>query len=138
MSASTNQSRASDAYNPVALTVKRPRSRTPRSLSVTDGFKSFVLAQLEELGDVTARSMFGGVGLYHRGIFFGLIARDTLYLKVGDANRADYDRAKAKPFQPYQDRPGTMKYYSVPLDVLESAADLAVWARKAIAIAEAG
>ena len=105
-------------------------------MSVTDGFKSFVLAQLEELGDVTARSMFGGVGLYHRGIFFGLIARDTLYLKVGDANRADYDRAKAKPFQPYPDRPGTMKYYAVPLDVLESAVELAVWARKAIAVAE--
>jgi DNA transformation protein len=118
------------------LTIRRSRSRTPRSLSVTDGFKSFVLAQLEELGDVTARSMFGGVGLYHRGTFFGLIARDTLYLKVGDANRADYDRAKAKPFQPYPDRPGTMKYYSVPLDVLENAAELAVWARKAIAIAE--
>jgi DNA transformation protein len=116
--------------------MKRPRPRTPRSLSVTDGFRSFVLAQLEELGDVTARSMFGGVGLYHRGIFFGLIARDTLYLKVGDANRADYDRAKAKPFQPYLDRPGTMKYYSVPLDVLESAVELAAWARKAIAIAE--
>jgi TfoX/Sxy family transcriptional regulator of competence genes len=29
-----------------------------------------------------------------------------------------------------------MKYYSVPLDVLENAAELAVWARKAIAIAE--
>ena len=118
--------------------LKRSTSRSPQSLSVTDGFKSFVLAQLEELGDVTARSMFGGVGLYHRGIFFGLIARDTLYLKVGDANRADYDRAKAKPFQPYLDRPGTMKYYSVPLDVLESSVELALWARKAIAIAEAG
>jgi len=105
-------------------------------LSVTDGFKSFVLAQLEELGDVTARSMFGGVGLYHRGVFFALIARDTLYLKVGDANRADYARVKAKPFQPYPDRAATMKYYAVPVGVLESAAELAVWARKAIAVAE--
>jgi DNA transformation protein len=119
------------------LAAKRRTPRTPRSLSVTDSFRSFVLAQLEELGDVTARSMFGGVGLYHRGVFFGIIARDTVYLKVGDANRADYNRVKAKPFQPYPGRPGTMKYYAVPIGVLESAAELAVWARKAIATADA-
>src|SRR5690348_10910197 len=89
---STNRWPVSDAYNRVALTAKRSRPRTLRSLSSSDSFTSFVLAQLEEVGDITARSMFGGVGLYHRGVFFALIARDTLYLKVGDANRADYDR----------------------------------------------
>jgi DNA transformation protein len=107
------------------------------SLSVSPAFRSFVLDQLEELGDVTPRSMFGGVGLYHRGIFFGIIARDRLYLRVGDANRADYVRAKAEPFKPYPDRGGTMKYYAVPVDILESALDLAAWARKAIAVANA-
>ena len=69
-------------------TNKPPQRRTSRSLKVSDTFKAFVLDQLEELGDVTPKSMFGGVGLYHRGVFFGIIARDTLYLKVGDANRA--------------------------------------------------
>ena len=94
--------------------------------------------QLEDLGDVTPRAMFGGVGLYHRGIFFGLIARDTLFLKVDDENRGDYDRAGMKPFKPYPNRSGTMKYYAVPVDVLESPMDLAAWARKAIAAAERG
>jgi DNA transformation protein and related proteins len=110
----------------------RPKPRTPRSLAVTDGFRSFVLDQLEELGDVTARAMFGGVGLYRSGVFFGLIARDTLYLKVDDGNRGDYLRAGMKPFTPYPDRPGTMKYYAVPIEVVESAPELAAWARKAI------
>jgi DNA transformation protein and related proteins len=121
----------------VALAAARRKSRTPRSLSVTDSFRTFVLAQLEELGEVAARSMFGGVGLYHRGVFFGIIARDTVYLKVGAGNRADYERVNATPFQPYPDRPGTMKYYAVPVGVLESAEELAAWARKAIAIAGA-
>jgi len=119
-------------------TKKRPKRRPLRSLRVSDAFKAFVLDQLAEVGDVTPKSMFGGVGLYHRGVFFGIIARDTLYLKVGDANRADYDRAKTKPFKPYPDRQGTMKYHAVPLDVLESALELAAWARKAIAVANAG
>ena len=44
----------------------KARGANPRSLKVSDGFKSFVLDQLEELGDVMPKSMFGGVGLYRR------------------------------------------------------------------------
>ena len=107
-----------------------------RSLKVSDGFRSFVLDQLEELGNVTPRSMFGGVGLYHAGVFFGLLARDTLYLKVDASTLSDYERAGMKPFKPYPGRQtGTMRYYSVPLEILESPIDLAAWARKAIAVA---
>jgi DNA transformation protein len=119
--------------------IRRPaRAARPsrfRSLTVSAAFKSFVLDQLGELGDVTPRSMFGGVGLYHRGVFFGILARVTLYLKVGDSNRADYKRARMKAFRPYPNRSGTMKYYAVPLEILESPTDLALWAGKAIAVA---
>jgi len=77
-------------------------------------------------------------GLASGGVFFGIIARDTLYLKVGDSNRADYTRAGMKAFTPYADRSGSMKYYAVPLEILESPIDLAVWAGKAIAVASGG
>jgi len=110
-------------------------AKNPRSLSVSDGFKSFVLDQLDGLGDVTPRSMFGGVGLYCGGLFFGILARDKLFLKVGEANRADYDAHGMKAFQPYPGRSGTMKYYEVPLEILESPIDLVAWARKAIVVA---
>lgn len=79
--------------------------------------------------------MFGGVGLYHEGVFFGILARDRMYLKVDANSRADYTRAGMKPFKPYAGRGGTMKYYEVPLAVLESPIELATWARKAIAAA---
>jgi DNA transformation protein len=110
--------------------------RSPRSLAVSESYKQFVLDQLEELGDVTARAMFGGVGLYRRGVFFGIIARDALYLKVDDSTRREYARLGMKPFKPYPDRSGTMQYYEVPLAIVESSAELARWARKAIAVAE--
>ena len=109
--------------------------RRPGSLAVSDVFKTFVLDQFEDLGDVVPRSMFGGIGLYRRGIFFGIIARDMLYLKVDDSNRSDYTQEGMTPFQPYPDRPGTMQYYAVPAEVLESAVELTRWARKSIAIA---
>jgi DNA transformation protein len=107
-------------------------------MRVSDGFRSFVVDQLDGLGEVTARSMFGGVGLYSAGSFFGIIAADVLYLKVDDATRADYERAGSKPFRPYAHRAGTMQYWSVPIEVLESAHELAVWARKAVAVAGTG
>lgn len=105
-----------------------------RSLRVSAGFKAFVLDQLADVG-VAGRAMFGGVGLYHDDLFFGIIARDVLYLKVDDVNRPDYEAAGAAPFRPYPDRAGTMEYFAVPVEILESATDLARWAAKAIAVA---
>lgn len=87
---------------------------------------------------MSPKSMFGGVGLYCEGVFFGIIARDALFLKVDAGNRADYEAAGMKPFRPYPGRGGTMKYYQVPLEVLESAPELAAWARKSIAASQRG
>jgi DNA transformation protein len=103
-------------------------------MTVSNSFKRFVLDQLDGLGDVTARSMFGGVGLYCGGVFFGIIAADVLYLKVDERNRREYETTGMRPFKPYPDRAGTMKYYEVPLGVLESNSDLLKWARTAVQV----
>ena len=124
-------------YGPMGVRRAKPQPRKRRNpLAVTDAFRSFVLDQLDELGHVVARSMFGGVGLYSRGVFFGIIAGDVLYLKVDETNRSDYVDAGMDPFRPYPRRPSTMQYYAVPADVLESSIDLISWARKSIAVAE--
>jgi len=117
---------------------KRSTRRLDPPLTVTAAFKTFVLDQLDELGEVTPRAMFGGVGLYYRDVFFGIIARDVLYMKVDDTNQAAYERAGMRPFMPYPDRDetATSKYYAVPTAILESASDLASWARQSVAAAE--
>lgn len=115
---------------------RRPPAGSSRSLANTGGFRDFVLDQLADLGRVTARSMFGGVGLYCDDLFFGIVARDRLYLKVDAGNRAEYERAGMGPFKPYPDRPGTMQYYEVPVHVLEAAPELVSWARRSVAAAE--
>ncbi|MEQ6340575.1 MAG: TfoX/Sxy family protein [Gammaproteobacteria bacterium] len=100
-------------------------------MPVSDQCRDYVLEQLRCAGQVTARKMFGGVGLYLKGMFFALIASDTLYF-----NRPDYEAAGMGPFQPFADRPGyTMQYYEVPVDVLEDIAELRVWANKALSVA---
>jgi len=113
----------------------KKRSRL-RSMRVSTGFRSFVLDQLASVGDVTPKEMFGGIGLYSGGVFFGILASDVLYLKVDETNRTDFERAGSKPFTPYADRMGTMQYWSVPIGILESAPELAAWTLKAIAVAE--
>lgn len=117
---------------------KKARSRRLRSLKVTDAFRTFVLDQLDGLDDVVPRAMFGGVGLYCRGVFFGILASDVLYLKVDDTNRRDYEHAGMTAFTPFPDRPGSMSYFSVPLDVLENASELTEWARKSVKVAGRG
>lgn len=105
-------------------------------MSVSAAFQRYILEQLAELGGVTARSMFGGVGLYHEALFFALLDDDTLYMKVGEINRADYAARGMKPFCPFPDKPAyEMGYYEVPADVLEDPAELAAWARKSCDVA---
>ena len=121
------------------MTKKKARGRRPagrwQSLAVSDGFTSFVVDQLDALGHVTPKSMFGGVGLYSGGVFFGILARDKLFLKVGPSNRADYEAHGMKAFRPFPGRTGSMNYFEVPLEILESPIDLVAWARKSIAVA---
>ena len=111
-----------------------PRGRlTP--LRVTDGFRAFALEQLAGITAVRARAMFGGVGIYAGDVFFGILARDALYLKVDDTTRSQYEAAGMTAFKPYADRPTSMSYYQVPVHVLEDADELATWAREAVRIA---
>jgi DNA transformation protein len=102
-------------------------------MAVSDSYKVYVLEQLQVIGPIVAKTMFGGVGLYLDAVFFGLIADDSLYLKVDDSNRGDFEQAGARPFQPYGENSYSMQYYEVPADVLEDRALLTEWAKKAVA-----
>ena len=107
-------------------------------MAVNQDFLKYVLEQLAGLGQVIARPMFGGVGLYHGGQIFGLIFGDTLYFKVDDSNRPDFEARGMGRFRPYADRPQlSMTYYEVPADALEDADECVVWGRKSAAIAAA-
>jgi DNA transformation protein len=108
------------------------QDRIAAPMGVSDGFLDFLLDQLAGLGDVSARRMFGGVGLYAGDVFFGLVAQDALYLKADDKNRGRHEAEGMGPFKPYADRPETMQYYGVPVHVLEDADVLVEWAREAI------
>jgi DNA transformation protein len=102
-------------------------------MSESASFVEFVLEQLAGLGAVTGKRMFGGVGLYCGGQFFGLIADGALYLRVDEHNRGDYLARGMPPFRPYRDRPEvSMSYYQAPVDVIEDPEGLVEWSRAAV------
>ena len=105
-------------------------------MAVTDEFRDYALEQLAAAGNVIARRMFGGVGLYLDSLFFGLISDDTLYFRTDDTNRPSYENAGSRQFRPFPDRPShVMAYWEVPAEVLEDAEQLRLWTRQALAAA---
>lgn len=101
-------------------------------MAVSPEFLEFLKDQLSPFGPVRARRMFGGAGLFRDNLMFGLIAEDTLYFKIDERNRPDYEAAGMAPFT-YEGKGKKMQmsYYEIPPEVLEDPADLSVWARKA-------
>lgn len=117
---------------------RTPAARgTFQSMKVSPGVQTFVLDQLAGVPGLRARAMFGGLGLYAGELFFGILASDVLYFKVDDRTRLDYEAVGSTPFKPYADRPMTMAYYKVPVDVLEDARQLKAWAARAVKVASA-
>lgn len=105
-------------------------------MSVSPSFRTFVLDQLARgVRGVRGRNMFGGVGIYAGEFFFALIADDTLYFKVDQSNRPDFEARGMGPFRPYGADEEAMHYYSVPDDLLEDPEALGVWAERAILVA---
>ncbi len=104
-------------------------------MRVTKGFRAFVLEQLAGVESVRARAMFGGVGLYAGDLFFGILAADTLYLKVDDSNRGQFEAAGMTAFKPYAGKAMTMPYYQVPARVIEDDDELAAWAGASVRVA---
>jgi len=103
-------------------------------MAISPGYRDFVVEQLEHITSITSKSMFGGVGLYADGFFFALIAEDRLYFKVDYSNRPDFETADMEAFSPYGDG-RTMRYYEVPIGVLEDVDKLKTWAEKAVEVA---
>lgn len=96
-----------------------------------DSFKDFVLDQLGQDHELICRPMFGGYGLYHRALFFGIIHKGRFYLKTSGHTRAAYASRGMQPFRP-NGRQLLKHYFEVPIDILEDAEALRLWARLAV------
>jgi DNA transformation protein len=85
------------------------------------------------LGPVEIRRMFGGKGIYHKGVIIAVELRGELMLK-GDAELApELEAAGAKQWTYTHKRHGkpvSMPYWTVPDGAVDDPDEMAVWARK--------
>ena len=105
-------------------------------MPVSASYKTFVLDQLSAVAPVSARAMFGGVGIYAEGLFFALMDDDRVYFKVDDATRPRFLEAGMGAFDPFKNGDQVMNgYYELPGEVLEDEELLRPWMREALTVA---
>lgn len=97
-------------------------------------FTDYLQEVFSEFGAVTARKMFGGHGIFHDGLMIGLVAQDTLYLKVDADTKPQFEALGLEQFMyPQGDKMVGMSYYLAPEEALDDPAEMRNWAQLAYA-----
>jgi DNA transformation protein len=101
-------------------------------------FTEFVQDLFAPLGGISARRMFGGAGLYCRGVMFGLVYDDAIYLKADAESSQDFLARGCGPFT-YEGKgkPVRTSYWQMPAGLVDDQEEAVLWAKRALAIAKA-
>jgi DNA transformation protein len=103
------------------------------------GFTDHLHEVFGAFGPIELRRMFGGHGVWHQGLMIGLVFGDTLYIKVDDHTRGQFEAQGLGPFEySRQGKTVVLSYYRAPEEMLESPAEAVAWARLAYAAALRG
>ncbi len=104
-------------------------------MAVTDEQIAFVKDLFADIGPVTTRKMFGGLGIYAHGTIFAVLLSDgTLKLKGIGEMAAAFQNAGWAPWT-YTRKDGaasSMPYLTVPDALLDDPDDVCGWARRAL------
>ena len=100
----------------------------------SDSFAEFLREQLEPLGRITLRRMFGKTGVFCDGVMFGVVTDNMLYLRVDDDNREAFEEARSSPPLNYakQGRSIDLWFWRTPDRLLDEPDELVTWARVAL------
>lgn len=96
-------------------------------------FVSFLHEVFESFGTIRSRKMFGGHGIYHQDLMFGLVADDELYLKTDEDNLAEFEQRGLEPFQ-FESKDGKvmqMSYLKAPEEIYDDPDAARHWANLA-------
>lgn len=96
-------------------------------MAVAEADIAFALDLLSDIGDLTARKMFGGMCLYHQSVVFALLSSDgTLYLKAKGEIATEL-AATGEQFH-------NMPYWSLPMSALDDPQEACTLARRTLAM----
>ncbi len=92
-------------------------------------FVDYLHEVFETFGPIRSRKMFGGYGIYHNDLMFGLVAADQLYLKTDSINVALFDERGLEPFEfVAKNKVSKMSYYLAPEEIYDDPDEAQFWA----------
>ena len=94
----------------------------------SDSFAEFLHEQL---------ALLGKTGVFCDRVMFGMVADNTLYVRVDDDNRAVFEEARSFPPLNYEKKGATidLSFWRVPERLFDEPDELVTWARAALAAA---
>ena len=92
-------------------------------------FVDYLHEVFEQSGSIRTRKMFGGHGVYHNDLMFGLVADDELYLKTDQQSAMTFQERGLCAFE-YQKngKAFKMSYCQAPEEIYDDPEEARVWA----------
>lgn len=83
----------------------------------------------EGLGPVTIKRMFGGKGIYHRGLIIALDLKDEIMLKADGISGPAFEGAGARQwaYEGKKGKPVLMPYWSIPDEAADDPEEMRRW-----------
>jgi DNA transformation protein and related proteins len=99
-------------------------------------FVEYLKEVFSEFGPIQPRRMFGGHGIFYKGLMFALVADDTLYLKADETISPYFTERELEQFSfEKQGRAFKMSYYMAPEDIFDDPEEAKIWADRSYAVA---
>ena len=99
-------------------------------------FIGYLMEQLQWVGPISGRRMFGGYGIFLEGLMFGIVFDNTLYLKVDEDSKSDFVSLGLPPFIYSRGaKDVALSYFQAPEEALDDSEMLITWANRAYAAA---
>jgi DNA transformation protein len=115
---------------------KIPVAATHSTNKPMSEYVEYLKEVFREFGSVEPRRMFGGYGLFHKGLMFALVADDILYLKADEANSLHFTERELEQFSyEKQGRAFKMSYFMAPDDLFDDPEEAKIWAERSYAAA---
>jgi len=95
-------------------------------------FVNYIIELLSPYGNIRARAMFGGYGIYKGDAIVAIIVDGELYFKTDKTTANKYEAAGSCPFS-YHGKKGLVQvsYWQVPEIVMEDTHTLGQWLEEA-------
>ncbi|MEO8325915.1 MAG: TfoX/Sxy family protein [Nitrospirota bacterium] len=89
----------------------------------------FLKEVFADFGPIHPRRMFGGHGLFHMGLMFGLVADDVLYLKADETVSLFFKERELEPSRYEKNgKSFKMSYYMAAEEIFDNPVEAKSWA----------